>query len=201
MWIFPYFWVELKDYHNVFQPKFDFTPWIDTSFSPTSSARSSFSKRSSCRVKAVLQIYHGAMASNCSGLQVLHATNPGFFTNPRFWRNLFYCQTSIKLMSNVYSELKVFGGNMGKWEPICNYDILILIEIKQNSHCQNIKPSHPSRTAGFSWLASIPWRGSKEFNPLLHIIGGFVTTVVSHPCSYGHLVNLFTNRWRLNPSF
>ena len=107
------FRVELKDYHNVFQAKFDFTPWSDTSFSPTSSARSSFSKRSSCRVKAVWQIYHVArrMASNCSGVQVLHATNPGFFTNPRFWRNLFYCQTSIKLMSYVYSELKVFWGN------------------------------------------------------------------------------------------
>jgi len=76
-----------------------------------------------------------------------------FLTNPRFWRNLFYWQTSIKLMSCVYSELKFF---LGKWESICNYDILFLIEIKQNSHCQNIKPSHPSRTAGFSWLASIP---------------------------------------------
>ena len=99
---------------------------------------------------------------------------------------------------HMYIPSLKFFGEMG---TNCNYDILILIEIKQNSHCQNIKPSHPSRTAGFSWLASIPWRGSKECNPLLHIIRGFVTTVVSHPCSSGHLVNLFTNRWRLNLSF
>ena len=116
----PFFWVELNDYHNVFQAKFDFTPWIDTSFSPTSSVRSSFSKRSSCRVKGLGFFWRIEWPKICSGVQVLHSTNPAFFTNPRFWRNLFYCQTSIKLMSYVYSELKVFffgemGTNLQLW--------------------------------------------------------------------------------------